>query len=300
MDHCVVGDCTEAGLSVALVNPDARNLKWRKDLFEYTRCTKEYELKDSQKNDIMPGFTYLPPSPKINAPQRDCSVLSVKADSALSNQTFKGGSRILSTGNSNTLLKTPQTTNTSFPSPVSSYSLSPFPLQPFPMLPTPVLMNLASPSCHVPALQHMGKVNNTANGYHALSSNVTRSSMSSGTILNSIVTNPIQSLLDVPVNKELISPASALLNDVCFPKSSVTSVTSSSSDSSASPPVWTAQQREIGNMIYYELKSEFPERVAKLTGMMLALPKNELNRLICDKQKLKARAHEFLQLLNSD
>jgi len=70
--------------------------------------------------------------------------------------------------------------------------------------------------------------------------------------------------------------------------------------SSTSSSVWSNKQREIGDLIYRELKPEFPTRVAKLTGMLLSLPGEELKRLLVDSHKLKARAHQFCQLLDSN
>ncbi|ETO20203.1 hypothetical protein RFI_17014 [Reticulomyxa filosa] len=82
--------------------------------------------------------------------------------------------------------------------------------------------------------------------------------------------------------------------------SSTASVASSvSSNNSNSSSIWSEKQREVGNIIYRELQSEFPSRVAKLTGMLLSLPKDELNLLITDSSKLKARARQFCRLLDN-
>ncbi|ETO32405.1 hypothetical protein RFI_04711 [Reticulomyxa filosa] len=69
--------------------------------------------------------------------------------------------------------------------------------------------------------------------------------------------------------------------------------------SSSSSSIWTFEQRALGDVIYNELKREFPTHVAKLTGMILFLPTNQLNRLVASPNELHATARRFHKLLQN-
>jgi RNA recognition motif-containing protein len=81
---------------------------------------------------------------------------------------------------------------------------------------------------------------------------------------------------------------------------SLQSSSSSRSPTPLSPSIWSDRQREIGDVIYRELKSKFPARVAKITGMMLSLPTEELSLLLLNRDKLNTTAQQLNLLLDED
>jgi len=61
---------------------------------------------------------------------------------------------------------------------------------------------------------------------------------------------------------------------------------------------WTDEQREVGDRLYYELRAEHPKRAAKLTGMLLSMPSEQLKQLLSEKKKLKAKVNYLNRLLD--
>jgi hypothetical protein len=135
------------------------------------------------------------------------------------------------------------------------------------------------------SLSGLTSTSNPANGTSVNNRHLDSPSLTSLATFSDIDTATKTTMTDL---SSITSPQKTLSGSVC----------SASNDVSSSPSFWSPKQREIGDILYHELKLEYPERVAKLTGMLLSLPKSELNVLIYDKCKLKTRVNQFVQLLD--
>jgi len=196
-------------------------------------------------------------------------------------------------GNINTYLTVPH--NANFVTPMSSVSTPP--LTSGLAYPTQLI---TSPS-NGPFLST--QVNNMVDTNYAWSQNqiptLPSTQISGTTSVPSVISNQSTSSSVTNSTQKVIATDSS--NTTSLKKTSARSTASVSSahSNASSSSVWSNKQREMGDVIYRELQSEFPTRVAKLTGMLLSLPEDELSRLLTDSHKLKARALQFCQLLDS-
>jgi hypothetical protein len=374
MDHSIISSAGDnARLCVKLVNPDARNAKWKRNLFEFLRCSvpskrtrtngKSAESGanrgstaskinengprvHSQSNssswftsqvngatltaNALPSMYGGAPALNANIHQSHRSVpklpsSNVKNTNGSSNFVLcrdpgfgNGGmpscaygpllfpnTGFISNGNVNTFLTAPH--NSNFVTPPLSSSGSVFPAQLVstspnvgPFLSTQMQMvNSVDGSCsyawsqnQIPTLHstHVGV--GAATSAPSVISGTTGSNQSSAN--SSVANSGVKVVITDSPNGTCLKKTSSTASTT-----STTSSVSSHNSNASSSTVWSNKQREIGDVIYRELQAEFPTRVAKLTGMLLSLPKDELNRLLADSHKLKARAHQFCQLLDS-